>query len=174
MKRITITPDSKSIHNAIKELEKYQKFLEKQIPVFLERVAQLGVEIASVKFDGAQYDGTNDVKVTKRRDNGNYFAVVATGNATLFIEFGTGVVYPDVHPEIPSGVAGRGEFGKGKGKNRAWGYYGEAGTNGRIATNKKKAVVVTHGNPANMCMYLTAEELRREISGIAKEVFEYQ
>ena len=46
--------------------------------------------------------------------------------------------------------------------------FGEPGTNGEDMGN---GIVKTHGNPANRCMYETAEEMRNSITRIAKEVF---
>lgn len=176
MKRVIVTLDDKSIRNAIRELEKYQKFLEKKIPEFLKEIAQLGLDIANVEFQRVEYDGTNDVtcKIEERGDSCR--AIVATGNAVLFIEFGTGVVYPDIHPEHPAGVVGRGEYGQGKGKNKSWGFYGdEVGTpTGHVVKGKKGSVVITQGNPANMPMYLTVSELQKRFEQIAKKVFNYK
>ena len=41
----------------------------------------------------------------------NKIAVVAVGSATLFIEFGTGVKYPDNHPEAAEHGMIRGGYG---------------------------------------------------------------
>ena len=67
----------------------------------------------------------------------------------------------------------RGAYGKGHGKQRTWGYYGEPGTNGVEKTNHKtgNTVVLTHGNPANMPMYDTVKELSDRLSALVKEVF---
>ena len=90
----------------------------------------------------------------------------------LFIEFGTGVIYPDDHPEAAEHGMTRGSYGKGRGKQKAWGYYGDSGTNGEVKINKKgREVVITHGNPANMPMYETAKELEERLGELAKEVF---
>ena len=130
------------------------------------------MERASVKFSQAVYDGTNDVSVTVELRGNNVRAVVATGGATLFIEFGTGVTYPDNHPEARDRNMKRGEYGQGHGKQQSWGYYGEPGTNGVLKEKKNGGIVViTHGNPANMPMYETKKELQFQLTQIAKEVF---
>ena len=137
--------------------------------VFADRLAQEGMEIASVKFSQAVYDGTNDVSVTVEPRGNNVRAVVATGGATLFIEFGAGVTYPDDHPEAGELGMKRGEYGQGHGKQHSWGYYGDPGTNGVLKEKKNGGfVVITHGNPANMPMY---ETLQDRLTEIAKEVF---
>ena len=140
--------------------------------VFADRLAQEGLEIASVKFSQAVYDGTNDVSVTVEPRGNNVLAVVATGGATLFIEFGTGVTYSDDHPEAEELGMKRGEYGQGHGKQHSWGYYGDPGTNGVLKEKKNGGfVVITHGNPANMPMYETVKELQDRLTEIAKEVF---
>ena len=48
-------------------------------------------QVASARFQSAQYDGTNDVSVSLEVREKNRIAVVAVGEAVLCIEFGTGV-----------------------------------------------------------------------------------
>lgn len=96
---INVPLSGRGIERLIRETENRKNRLQERTAVFLNRVAQEGMEIASIKFSQAVYDGTNDVSVTVEPRGNNVRAVVATGGATLFIEFGTGVTYPDDHPE---------------------------------------------------------------------------
>lgn len=156
----------------IRKVEDLGNWQSDRAIVFADRLAQEGLEIASVKFSQAVYDGTNDVSVTVEPRGNNVRAVVATGGATLFIEFGTGVTYPDDHPEAEKLGMKRGEYGQGHGKQHSWGYYGDPGTNGVLKEKKNGGfVVITHGNPANMPMYETVKELQDRLTEIAKEVF---
>lgn len=156
----------------IRKVEDLGNWQSDRAIVFADRLAQEGLEIASVKFSQAVYDGTNDVSVTVEPRGNNVRAVVATGGATLFIEFGTGVTYPDDHPEAGELGMKRGEYGQGHGKQHSWGYYGDPGTNGVLKEKKNGGfVVITHGNPANMPMYETVKELQDRLTEIAKEVF---
>lgn len=156
----------------IRKVEDLGNWQSDRAIVFADRLAQEGMEIASVKFSQAVYDGTNDVSVTVEPRGNNVRAVVATGGATLFIEFGTGVTYPDDHPEAEELGMKRGEYGQGHGKQQSWGYYGDPGTNGLLKKKKNGGfVVITHGNPANMPMYETVKELQDRLTEIAKEVF---
>mgnify|MGYP000712148774 FL=1 len=154
----------------IRKIEDLGNWQSDRAIVFADRLAQEGMEIASIKFSQAVYDGTNDVSVTVEPRGNNVRAVVATGRATLFIEFGTGVTYPDNHPEAGELGMKRGEYGQGHGKQHSWGYYGDPGTNG-VLKEKKNGGVITHGNPANMPMYETVKELQDRLTEIAKEVF---
>ena len=156
----------------IRKIEDLGNWQSDRAIVFADRLAQEGMEIASVKFSQAVYDGTNDVSVTVEPRGNNVRAVVATGGATLFIEFGTGVTYPDNHPEAEELGMKRGEYDQGHGKQHSWGYYGDPGTNGVLKEKKNGGfVVITHGNPANMPMYETVKELQDRLTEIAKEVF---
>ena len=156
----------------IRKIEDLGNWQSDRAIVFADRLAQEGMEIASVKFSQAVYDGTNDVSVTVEPRGNNVRAVVATGGATMFIEFGAGVTYPDDHPEAGELGMKRGEYGQGHGKQHSWGYYGDPGTNGVLKEKKNGGfVVITHGNPANMPMYETVKELQDRLTEIAKEVF---
>lgn len=172
MKKVAISLSGREIDRLLREVEDWKNWLLDRTTVFLGRLAQEGMEIASAKFEQAVYDGTNDVSVTVEPRGNNVRAVVATGGATLFIEFGTGVTYPDNHPEAGELGMKRGEYGHGHGKQQSWGYYGEPGTNGLLKEKKNGGfVVITHGNPANMPMYETVKELQDRLTEIAKEVF---
>ena len=156
----------------IRKIEDLGNWQSDRAIVFADRLAQEGMEIASIKFSQAVYDGTSDVSVTVEPRGNNVRAVVATGGATLFIEFGTGVTYPDDHPEAGELGMKRGEYGQGHGKQHSWGYYGDPGTNGVLKEKKNGGfVIITHGNPANMPMYETVKELQDRLTEIAKEVF---
>lgn len=127
----------------IRKVEDLGNWQSDRAIVFADRLAQEGLEIASVKFSQAVYDGTNDVSVTVEPRGNNVRAVVATGGATLFIEFGTGVTYPDDHPEAEELGMKRGEYGQGHGKQHSWGYYGDPGHE-RSAERKEERRVRGH------------------------------
>lgn len=169
-KVISLDLSKQSIEKAIKELEQYKKdFLAKEQKL-LEGLANIGVREASIRFTTAMYDGVNDVSVTLDKTSNGY-VIVADGAAVAFIEFGTGVYhnsgepYPNPRPE---GIVGIGEYGKGKGKRRAWYYHGEPGSSGEV---QPSGVVKTRGNPAAMPMWYASEEMRSSILQIAREVF---
>lgn len=166
--------NERSINAAIKEIQDYKKWLEEKTKELVKELAKEGVEVARVKFSSAQYDGTNDVKVSFKQENDTKTAVIATGGTVLFIEFGTGITYPDNHPEKPAGMAGRGEYGYKLGRlPNGWRYEGNPGTNGEVITSGPHAgLIQTKGNPANMSLYLTIRELEQKFEEIARKVFE--
>jgi hypothetical protein len=151
-----------SIAQAIKELKAYQKSLETKTQQLLEKLGEIGVKEASVRFTTAIYDGVNDSSVTLKPIDGGY-CIVAEGKAVAFIEFGAGVYHNPGEPypnPRPDGIVGIGEYGKGYGKRQAWGFRDEDGE-----------LVITHGTPAAMPMWYASEEMRKAIKQKFVEVF---
>ena len=172
MKTVKVPLSQRGIDTLLREIERYTVWLKERSQVLLDRLAQAGVEVASARFAKAAYDGTNDTSVSLETRSEGVRAVVAVGASVLFIEFGTGVTYPDNHPQAAELGMKRGEYGKGHGKQSSWGYYGDPGTNGVVKTKKDgSTVVITHGNPANMPMYETVKELEAMLPDLVKEVF---
>lgn len=170
---IRVKLNEQSIDSAIKELYKYKRWLTNRTKKLLTTLADEGLNVSSVRFSQAIYDGTNDVSVSIEDRGKNKIAVVAVGSATLFIEFGTGVTYADDHPEAAEHGMVRGGYGHGLGRMKnGWRYEGEPGTNGEVITSGKHAGEIhTYGNPANMSMYSTIKELEQHFEEIVKRVF---
>ena len=172
MKTVKVPLSQRGIDTLLREIESYTVWLKERSQVLLDRLAQAGFEVASARFAKAAYDGTNDASVSLETRSEGVRAVVAVGASVLFIEFGTGVTYPDNHPQAAELGMKRGEYGKGHGKQSSWGYYGDPGTNGVVKMKKDgSTVVITHGNPANMPMYETEKELEAMLPELVKEVF---
>ena len=159
---IKTTLDKQEIDRAIRELKAYKQAFLKREKDLLEGLAEIGLKEASVRFTTAMYDGTNDVSVHLDTTNDGY-AIVADGKAVAFIEFGAGVYHNTSEPypnPRPSGVVGIGEYGKGMGKRKAWGY-----------KNENDEVVITRGNPAAMPMWYASEEIKNSVLKVVREVF---
>ena len=162
------------VDSIIKRLESYTKNLEEKNRVFMERLAQIGIDTATLKFSQAQYDGVNDVVVeqTPHWEGDNTLYVTATGSTILFIEFGTGVHYTEKHPLQSKFGYERGTYGYGLGKLESWRYKGSPGTNGELITEGPHAGEIrTQGNPPARAMYDAAKEMRSKIREIAREVY---
>ena len=172
MKTVKVPLSQRGIDTLLREIKSYTVWLKQRSQVLLDRLAQAGFEVASARFAKAAYDGTNDASVSMETRGEGVRAVVAVGASVLFIEFGTGVTYPDNHPQAAEFGMKRGEYGQGHGKQSSWGYYGDPGTNGVVKMKKDgSTVVITHGNPANMPMYETVKELEAMLPDLVKEVF---
>lgn len=165
-----------TIRKAIAEIEEYEKDLQTKLKVLMEKLAEVGIEEATVRFANAIYDGTNDVQVNQNPTwvSDNKLVVSASGKAITFIEFGAGVFNPGVHPKAVELGAIRGGYGQGKGKNESWTYYGnesETNAGGKVVRRGEKTVIRTRGNNPNRAMYEAAKEMREQIVKIAREVF---
>lgn len=64
-KRVIRVPlTAQGIDRALKELRQYRAWLIECGDKFLKALGDEGMEIASAKFQAAEYDGTNDVAVS--------------------------------------------------------------------------------------------------------------
>lgn len=162
------------IDSLIGKLKTYQKSLEDKQHRLLEELAKIGIDVATVRFQTAQYDGENDVVVSGTPEwvGDNKLFITATGQSVTFIEFGTGIHYAEQHPKANALGFIRGAYGQGKGSRDTWGYYGSPGTNGQVIKETGKgSVVLTHGNSPARAMYDSAKEMRNQVLDIAREVF---
>ena len=147
--------DYASVSSAQRRLDEYFADLIEKANTVCERLATIGAVRASLDFSRAIYNGTNDVEVTVEPiDNG--YAIHATGNAVLFIEFGSGASYGYGHPE-PEGY-GPGTYpGKGHWDDPNGWWYG----------NHEHS----YGNPPAAAMYHAKQDVLQEVQRIADEVF---
>lgn len=161
------------------DLGKLKQEVEEKTKELLHRLADIGVERAELRFGSALYAGDNDVTVAFEDRADKTVAVIAKGDTVLFIEFGTGIAYPDDHPEKPAGLLGRGQYGYKQGglltkygTPKGWLYSGSPGNLGEPST-KNPLLMHTYGNPANMSLYLTREEVEQRIIEEARRVFKW-
>lgn len=159
---INIELSQASVQAAIQQMNELKAWIERKTRELNERLAMVAVNEAASRFGNAIYDGTNDVTLTAE-PTANGWQIVAEGQAVFFIEFGAGVYYNGTEPypePRPEGIVGIGEYGKGFGKRKAWGFYSEDGE-----------LVITHGNPAAMPMFYAKEEVITQLNEIARQVF---
>ena len=150
--------DYASVSRATRRLDEYYADLIEKANELCRRLAEIGQARATIDFSTAQYDGTNDVRVHVE-PIANGYAVRASGNATLFIEFGSGVIGYG-HPEP-------GDYGPG-----TW----SDGPNGRGHWEDPDGWYYRHGmksigNPPAAAMYHAQQEVLQEVQRIADEVF---
>lgn len=163
--RIKVRLSEKGIQQARKELQAYKAAVNERMKEFSRRLAMEGYEVARIRFSAAQYDGDNDVTVRVEQD-GKKARIIASGKSVLFIEFGTGVEYP----EHPSGEFAHGTYGKGKGKNpNGWAYRGEPGTGGKPIPGRD-GVYRTKGNPPAEAMWGATTKMVESVERIWREV----
>lgn len=158
MKKITIELNPTSINKAIKDIRKLNAEWDRKIDEVTRRLAEIGATKASLGFSRAVYTGDNDVSISVEPIENGY-SIIASGEAVLFIEFGSGVTYGYGHPAPknygPGTYPGNGHWDDPKGW---W-------------LPKDKGGLHTYGNPPSATMYQTGKELQQEILRIAREVF---
>ena len=160
----------RTLNNSLRD---YQKWLKQKTEELCKRLADMGVQKASLNFGVALYDGINDAVVTVEQRGNSEYVVKANGVSVLFIELGTGIHYPNAPLEEYIGADGmtHGSYGKGLGNNDYWFYTGQPGNAGGELAYGHRNSTITHGNPPNMPMYNTVKELEMELERVVKEVF---
>ena len=143
---------------AIAELQKFKTDFDSKVMTVCEKLAQIGEVRARLDYSGAIYDGTNDVSV-RVEPTGTGYRVVASGNAVLFIEFGSGTIGYG-HPE--PGIYGPGTWSDGSSGKKHWQDPG-----GWYYAHGKKSI----GNPPAAAMYHAEQEVRQRIQEVVSEVF---
>lgn len=161
--RIVINPfDKKSIENAERIVRQYKKDFVTKEAEFTRRLAEIGVSVASAGFSTADYDGVNDVTVSMEKTATGY-NVVASGKTVGFIEFGTGVRYPEWDgSDVGYTPPPHGSYGKGQGKNpHGWWF---RGSDGAVARH-------TYGNMPAEAMLTARNQMIEQVIAIAREVW---
>lgn len=162
--RIVIDPFKKeSIDAAIKQLEQYERDFKAKEVEFIRRLKELGVSVATTGFAMAEYDGTNDVLIAETQ-SGTRAAVIAYGETVAFIEFGTGIKFPEWSGSGKTGYTppSRGTYGEGRGKQpHGWWYN----------PDDVPPAVHTRGNPPAEAMLAARDKMIEQITTIAREVW---
>jgi hypothetical protein len=170
VKTINVKLDPHSVADAIKEIQQYQKDVENKVRLLLQRLTDLGADIARIKIVsmGAYYSGELLSGVDGYYSPTlNVGFVRVTSDHVAFVEFGTGVV-GQTNPHK------NGEYLS----KAAWQY----ATGAKIFTTKEGKVGwiyptndggfrFTEGMQSRPFMYETALELSRNFANIVKAVF---
>ena len=156
--------DKKSFDSAIKDLNKYKRNLERKTNQLAERLANYGLLLAQVSFEGVPYVGHKEVIVTKEPSENGYI-IRASGMTALILEFGAGVTLGGGHPQATDFGMGVGTYPGQKHAFDPNGWYLPRSA-GIFAGEH------TYGNPPAMAMYNAEKDMEREIEQMAREVFE--
>ena len=162
--KIKIDPfDKSSVSEAIKQLRQYEREFYAKERMFIQRLAAVGVSVASTGFAMADYDGVNDVQVTMNQ-SGTQATVIAFGEAVGFIEFGTGIKFPEWdNTGMDYTPPSHGTYGKGYGKRPHGWYFKPYGSEG--------AAQHTYGNPPAEAMRTARDVMVEKVTQIAREVW---
>lgn len=171
MKKVVVPLSVSGIEDLRKELKTYRKWQEAKMKLLTKKLADLGVEVASVKFGAVEYVGEKNVEVTAE-EIPNGYVVRASGEAVLVLEFGGGIKYGYGHPENDEFGMGPGTYPSDKGRKAADGrwYKNWEHPNGWWLP-KENGGEHTYGNAPSMAMYEARKKIKQEIVSIVKEVF---
>lgn len=160
--KIRINPfDEKSIAEALKAVQQYKRDFATKERLFIKRLAEIGVSVASTGFDVADYDGVKDVEVSMTQ-RGTRAVVKAYGETVGFLEFGTGVRYPEWNGAGSDYTPPKhGTYGKGLGANPKGWYF----SSGEGASQH------TYGNPPANAMLTARDVMVERVVQIAREVW---
>lgn len=167
--------------NARKQIYSYRQKLPWKCERLCERLASIGRTTATVTFSNAVYDvfrekdgsetyGSAKIivdahQVSMERDSGgsSSWVITANGEEVAFVEFGAGVYFNSggsAHENRPDGIVGIGQYGKGYGKKKLWGFTDETGRHR-----------LTRGTPEQPGMLLASRDMRQQLIQVASEVF---
>lgn len=158
VKTISMTLDTNSISNAIRQLEIYKRDVVRKTQKLVEMLVDMGVEIARINIIEMSAFFTGELAASIE---GYYSPSLGAGFITagadyaVFVEFGAGVIgQSNPHPAIQNwkyDVNGHGESG--------WWYYDDGTWHW------------TKGMPSRPFMFNTAKELSEKVADFALEVF---
>lgn len=167
-KKISVKLTSRSINEALAEVNELIRGREKLSDKRLRQIADRIRDKAQANFESAWYDEIGrgvrreaHIECTVEK-TANGYKVIAHGDEVTFIEFGAGVYFnppagASPHPKGAELGFVIGEYGKSHGKQKSWGYYENDGAS--------RHVVITHGTAAQMPLYNAfievCEELRK-------------
>ena len=162
------------IQRAIDEVKKFKMDFQKKVDTYRKRIAEEMAVQASANFGSAVMDDVINGSPRKPNvdvtfsDDGKIAVVVANGEDAVWCEFGAGVYHnssvgSSPHPKGNDLGFTIGSYGKGHGKQQAWGYYADP--------ESKTGLVITRGTPASMPMYNAAQEVLQKSVKIAREVW---
>lgn len=186
----------------LKHLDNITINIDKMAKDILEQLANIGVRQAKLMFDSAVYDGNGNVEVYWVYSNLLKVQVVATGEAVMFIEFGSGIKYNSgttnpLRETTKPAVGAIGTYGNKQGatgkrwfynnvspKNPTNDYKGVGDTITYFETRKTSYGAITRqrtrvlnssstkGNPPARAMYGADMVMRLQIENVVKGVID--
>lgn len=170
--KIKVRLSDAGLRDAERQIQEYKATLNKKARALAFRLSWLGLEVAKIRFENAEYAGSNDVKCHINQKD-KTCTIVAEGKSVAFIEFGTGIHHNGYGGELPPGVGAHGSYGQGKGAGRRWYYYGDPGNAGTYVDTVpgKGQLNYTDGNEPAMAMWGAVEEMASQVEATWREVW---
>lgn len=165
-KKINISLSQKSIQNAINEVRKYQRELQRKNQIFIDRLSKIGLDVVQSTMESipAEEKGSYYTEVVNN-SHGDIIGVAIrlSGDKILFLEFSAGIAYgTDSYPTPAGDEYGMGTYpGKGHWDSPyGWWYVDENGQKHH-----------SYGNRAYMPMYRAEQAIVLAVRQVAREVF---
>lgn len=158
--------DGKSLDNAIKQIQEYQKNLPRKAQILIDRLAKEGLQVvqSTMKYVPDKEKGSYYTEIVNNSKGDIIGAAIRlTGDKVLFIEFSAGITYGTDSYPLPSGDKyGMGTYsGKGHWDSPyGWWWVDEHGEKHH-----------SYGNRSYMPMYHAEQAIIIQIRHIAREVF---
>ena len=170
--KIKVRLSDAGLRDAERQIQEYKATLNRKARALAFRLSWLGLEVAKVRFENAEYAGSNDVKCHINQKD-KTCTIVAEGKSVAFIEFGTGIHHNGYGGHLPPGVGAHGSYGQGKGVGRRWYYYGDPGNAGTYVDTVpgKGQLNYTDGNEPAMAMWGAVEEMASQVEATWREVW---
>lgn len=166
---ISMSLNPSSIEKAIEKVKEYSNNVESKTRMLCERLAELGAWYAEWNFSGVDWTYSGDVEydIDVKGDGDNRYVVYVSGQGVLFIEFGAGISLGYGHPLADQMGMGPGTYPPTNPEKPHWN-----DPHGWWFKDSGGEKVHTYGNAPGMPVYNAAQDLRREIKSIAREVFQ--
>lgn len=175
-KVIKMSLSTRSIQQAIREIQRYKTELHTKLQIMCNELADLGLEtisavIAEIPADeqGLKDGGLTVEPIYSRDDVPIGAAVHLRGSQVAFLEFSAGARYgTDSYPLESGAPYGMGTYpGKGHWNDpKGWWYYDPTSSEAN-----ERGYVHTYGNRAYMPMYHAWEAIVLAVANVAKDVF---
>lgn len=163
-KTIKMSLSTESINKAIKEIQAYQKEIERKTKIFAKRLAQEGVQVAKMQImsfpavdTGELLNSINFKPGDVFGNNASSFYVYSDCEYAIFCELGTGLTGEENPHEKADDIGW--EYDSHNHGEQGWFYY------------KDGKLHWTKGMPARPFMYNTVQTLVKQCADIAREVF---
>lgn len=168
---IKISLDTNKLDRIVAKARSY--ISKSKVDELKARIAKELRDEVAANYNGAEgeyilYEGyvVPNVAVDIREDGELTVVFTEASMAAWVIEFGAGVYFNPSgtpNPLRPEGLVPIGQWGKGYGSRKIWGYYEDPAD--------KSTLKLTHGTPASMPIFHAVQSIIPRIPQIAKEVF---
>lgn len=169
-REISISLSVDSINDAIHELNEYKDEIEYKTVLFIQKMADIGLNIISERIANIEGDSDTEdlnpfVEFTSTISGTEVATLVLHGKDVAFIEFGAGVHFNTAAGSSPSAFGQElgytiGSYGLGHGKNDYW-FYTDGNGDSIMSYGTKAALPLTEADKA----------IKDNFMQVAKEVF---